>query len=125
MAYIATNPESYSGKVVGTGQCVPFVQEASGAPNTQMWKQGKQVKGNLMIAKGTAIATFDSAGQYTNSIDGTSHAAIYVSQDATGITVWDQWKIPKQPVHQRNIRFQGGAAGTKPVNDGDFFYVIE
>jgi hypothetical protein len=122
MTYIANNPESYSGKVVGTGQCVAYVQEASGAPNTSLWTKGGLVKGESTLPKGTAIATFSSEGKYTNSLDGTSHAAIYISQDAVGIKVWDQWK--GQPVHQRTIRFQGGAAGTKPVNDGDYFYVI-
>jgi hypothetical protein len=123
MAYIAADPASYNTKVVGTGQCVPFVQQASGAPPTSNWSRGKKVKSDLAIAKGTAIATFDSQGKYTNSLDGTSHAAIYVSQDGVGITVWDQWK--GQPVHQRVIRFRGGAAGVKPVNDGDAFYVID
>jgi len=123
MAYIAPQANNYDGKVVGTGQCVAFVQQASGAPQTVQWRQGKKVKGDLTIAKGTAIATFSAQGKYTNSLDGTSHAAIYVSQDNLGIQVWDQWK--GQPVHQRTIRFQGGAAGVKPVNDGDAFYVVD
>ena len=125
MAYIAKHPESYKDAVVGSGHCVPFVQEASGAPSTAQWTRGKPVKGNVAIAKGTAIATFSSEGKYTNSIDGTSHAAIYISQDPGGIKVWDQWKTPRQPVHQRTIRYRGCAAGVKPVNDGDRFYVIE
>lgn len=123
MSYIASKPDNYSGKEVGTGQCVAFVQQASGAPQTLLWTRGKKVKGDLTIPKGTAIATFDAQGKYTNSLDGTSHAAIYVSQDSIGIEVWDQWK--GQPVHQRRIRFQAGAAGVKPVNDGDAFYVID
>ncbi len=123
MAYIAKSPESYDGQVVGTGHCVPFVQTASGAPQTGLWTRGGLVKGDLTVKSGTAIATFSDQGKYTNSLDGTSHAAIYVSQDAAGLHVWDQWL--GQPVHQRLSRFQGGAAGTKPVNDGDFFYVIE
>jgi hypothetical protein len=123
MAYVATNPASYAQQVAGTGQCVAFVQLASGAPLTARWTQGKQVKGDLTITKGTAIATFSAAGKYTNSTDGTSHAAIYVSQDSSGIAVWDQWT--GQPVHQRTIRFQGNAPGVKPVNNGDAFYVIE
>jgi hypothetical protein len=123
MAYVASKPESYSGKAVGTGQCVAFVQQASGAPQTLHWVRGKKVKGDLTILKGTAIATFNAQGKYTNSLDGTSHAAIYVSQDSVSIEVWDQWK--GQPVHQRKIRFQGGAAGVRPVNDGDAFYVID
>lgn len=122
MPYVAPNPQSYSSKVVGSGQCVAFVQKASGAPQTILWSMGDKVKGDLTLPKGTAIATFGVQGKYTNSLDGTSHAAIYVSQDAIGITVWDQWT--GQPVHQRVIRFRGGAAGVKPVNDGDAFYVI-
>ncbi|MGB8890294.1 MAG: BPSL0067 family protein [Candidatus Korobacteraceae bacterium] len=123
MAYIAPDPESYQNTVVGSGQCVAYVQQASGAPLTSGWSQGSQVRGNADIQTGTAIATFNSDGQYTDSTDGTSHAAIYIGQNGVGLQVWDQWK--GQPVHQRTIRFQGGAPGVKPVNDGDAFYVID
>lgn len=123
MSYVAKNPDSYRGTVVGTGHCVPYVQEASSAPVTAMWTRGEPAKGNATLAKGTAIATFSSEGKYTNSLDGTSHAAIYISQDAVGLTVWDQWK--GQPVHERTIRFHGDGSGVKPVNNGDCFYVIE
>jgi hypothetical protein len=123
MAYIADDPESYQNTVVGSGQCVAFVQQASGAPLTSGWNQGSIVRGDLALQAGTAIATFDSNGRYTNSTDGTSHAAIYIGQNEIGLQVWDQWK--GQPVHQRTIRFQGGAVGVKPVNDGDAFYVID
>ena len=126
MPYIASNLSDYKEedeKVVGTGHCVPFVQDASGAPNTSAWKRGRLVKGDSTVLKGTAIATFNSEGRYTNSTDGTSHAAIYLEQTSVGLHVWDQWK--GQPVHMRWIRFQGGAAGAKPVNDGDAYYVIE
>lgn len=120
MSYVAASPESYSGQVVGDGQCVAFVKAASGAPATSLWKQGALVK-NSSIPAGTAIATFDPNGTYGNHTDGTSHGAIYVGQNAAGLQVWDQWT--GQPVHQRTIRFQNGAA--KPVNDGDKFYVVE
>ena len=123
MAYIATDPSSYEGQAVVTGQCVAFVQTASGAPLTSAWRRGALVKGDTTLAAGTAIATFSADGQYTNSMDGSSHAAIYTGQDAAGLQVWDQWK--GQPVHQRTIRFQNGAPGVHPVNDGDAFYVIE
>lgn len=122
MPYIATNPETYAGQAVGSGQCVAFVEKSSGAPLTSSWSQGAKVKG-ATLAAGTAIATFGAAGKYTNSTDGTSHAAIYIGQNAAGIQVWDQWL--GQPVHQRTLRFQGGAPGVKPVNDGDAFYVID
>lgn len=122
MSYVAARPEAYAGQIVSSGQCVAFVETASGAPPTSSWTQGAKVKGAILAA-GTAIATFGPEGKYTNRTDGSSHAAIYVSQNAAGILVWDQWL--GQPVHQRTIRFQGGAPGAKPVNDGDFFYVIE
>ena len=53
MAYIAKDPESYKDTVVGTGQCVPFVQKASGAPVTSAWKRGTKVRGTSAIQKGT------------------------------------------------------------------------
>jgi len=123
MPYIATAPETYQGQVVGSGQCVAYVQQASGAPLTAQWSQGALARGNLTIQPGTAIATFGPNGTYTNSTDGSSHAAVYMGQNEVGLQVWDQWK--GQPVHQRTIRFQGGAPGVHPVNDGDAFYVID
>ncbi len=123
MPYMAQNPHLHNGRVIGTGHCVAFVQEASRAPHTSTWKRGNRVRNERELAAGTAIATFDAAGSYTNSRNGTSHAAIYVSQDSKGIQVWDQWL--GQPVHQRLIRFQASAPGVKPVNDGDAFHVIE
>jgi hypothetical protein len=54
-------------------------------------------------------------------MDGSSHAAIYISQDDEGIRVWDQWV--GQPVHERLIRFRGKTGNA--VNDGDAFHVIE
>ena len=48
--------------------------------NTGRWSKGTQVKGDNTIAEGTAIATFDATGQYVG------HAAIYVKQDAVGIS---------------------------------------
>ena len=122
MSYIADNPKAYEGKVVGSGHCVPFVQEVTDAPHTSLWKRGELVKNNKDIKVGTAIATFSSDGKYTNSVDGSSHSAIYVQQDAAAIQVWDQWLT--QPVHQRWIRFQGGGDGVRPVNDGDAYYII-
>jgi hypothetical protein len=119
MAYIANSPETYKGKVVGDGHCVAFVKAASGAPATTQWVEGAKVKG-AVLTTGTAIATFQN-GKYTNDTTGKSHAAIYVRQDASGITVWDQWKT--QPVHTRLIRFQGGSAD--PRNDGDAFAIID
>jgi len=82
------------------------------------------VRGNVSITPGTVIATFDPDGHYGNHKDGRSHAAVYLSQNAIGIQVLDQWKgNTVQPVHERTIRFKGGH-GLK-VDDGDQFYVVQ
>jgi hypothetical protein len=118
MPFIAPDPEKYEDQVVDDGQCVAFVKEASGAPQTSLWKEGKKVR-DATIPTGTAIATFID-GVYPSHTHG-NHAAIYVEQNANGLVVWDQWT--GQPVHQRTIHFRGGAVD--PSNDGDAFSVIE
>jgi len=110
------------GKVIGSGQCVAFVEAAAKTPLTAHWHRGRMVAGDLTIPEGTAIATFDPAGTYGNHSDGRSHGAIYVSQVAgQGLLVYDQWL--GQPVHERTIHFRHGAG--LAVNDGNQFYVIE
>lgn len=111
------------GKVIGTGQCVAFVEHAATTPLTASWKQGRLVKGDTTVAQGTAIATFDPTGAYGNHTDGRSHAAIYVSQNAQGLVVYDQWT--GQPVHQRTVWFRDSSYTGHAVNDGNQFYVIE
>ena len=125
MAYVANLADlerDYLGKVIGSGQCVALVEKAAGTPTTAQWKRGRKVAQDLTVAAGTAIATFDPDGTYGNHTDGRSHAAVYVSQDEAGLSVYDQWL--GQPVHSRDIRFKAGKMGL-PVNDGDQFYVIE
>ena len=121
MAYSCNTPETYFGKKVGNGQCVVFVQQCAGAAMTSQWKKGKKVKGNANIKKGTGIATFDASDRYPNRANG-NHAAIFVSQDATGIWVYDQW-VTKGAVGKRLIRFKGGSGS--PSDDGDAYFVIE
>jgi hypothetical protein len=118
MSYVASDPASYLGQVVGDGQCVAYVKEASGAPASSLWSEGDKVKGHD-IATGTAIATFQD-GKYQNATDGSSHAAIYISQDDDGLSVYDQWA--GQPVHKRIIHFRNGAGTAN--NDGDQFSVV-
>ena len=111
--------EAFLGEVVGDGQCFADVKAAAGCPATAKWIDDALVKG-ASLARGTAIATFQNHS-YGNFTDGRSHAAIYLSQDAAGLTVIDQWK--NQVAHQRVIRFKGGTGSA--VNDGDAFAVIE
>jgi hypothetical protein len=119
MSWVASDPARYNGHVVGDGQCVAYVQQASSTPHTSQWKRGDLVRGNE-VAQGTAIATFDPDGTYGNHI-GRSHAAIFHQEMPTGLLVWDQWLT--HPVASRLIRFKGGEG--LPVDDGDQFYVIE
>ena len=44
---------------VPDGQCVAFVEKVACAPHTGRWNRGAKVAGNVSIAPGTAIATFD------------------------------------------------------------------
>ena len=121
--YIATRPETFEGRVIGAGHCVDFVQAAADVPPTFAWQEGAAVRGNLHVARGTAIATFEADGSYTSETG--NHAAIYLYQDDRGIWVYDQWQ--GQPVHKRLIRFEGGGGAKRgsKSNNGRRFAVIE
>ena len=129
MTYIYNNVESLDKtELVGTHECVALVQHYAKAPHTSMWKAGKAVKGDFSVIKGTAIATFVN-GEYPHKAYG-NHAALYLSQEAGGIWVIDQWKgDPNKPqVSKRFIRSQGkNKAGdfNNPSNNADAFSVIE
>lgn len=120
MSYIVPNPSAIKlGQYHGDNQqCVSLVKKWGNAPATSTWNRGASAKNHATIATGTCIATFDADGHYTNT-PGTSHAAVYLSQDASGLLVIDQWA--GQTAHKRSLRF--GAAGDS--NNGDLFYIIE
>lgn len=126
MPYVYSDAESSAKKpTVGTKQCVALIKQYTNAPPTVMWKEGKAVKGNFLLAKGTAIATFIN-GKYPNHGSG-NHAAFYISQDAIGIWVIDQWSTSKT-IQNRRLTFKGkDKAGNfvNPSNNGDAFSVIE
>ena len=107
----------------GHTECVAFVQQAAGAPMTSLWKQGIKVDTAKAtdIPRGTVIATFDANGKYPTDALG-RHAAIYLSQNAQGIQVLDQWDKQGQ-VKPRTIKFHQ-PKGTSRSNDGDEFYVV-
>jgi hypothetical protein len=68
-------------------------------------------------------------GKYPNKSSG-NHAALYISQDASGIWVMDQWKDndSKPKVSRRLLTFKGvlkSGAYRDPSNNGDAFSVIE
>jgi len=129
MPYIYTKVDDLDQTdLVGSHQCVALVQHYANAPNTSNWKEGEPVKGKLGIEKGTAIATFVN-GKYPNARHG-NHAALYISQDAGGIWVMDQWKgDPKKPkVSKRYLLSKGkrrNGSYIDPSNNADAFSVIE
>jgi hypothetical protein len=55
-----------------------------------------------------------------------NHAALYVGQDADGLTVVEQWSSLKKP-QKRHIDWLGEKDGVyiNPSNNGDAFFIIE
>lgn len=129
MSYLYPDVDNLQGTTkVGTKHCVPLVQVYAKAPVTHLWKEGEKVLGNKTIKKGTAIATFVN-GKYGNLPTG-NHAALYISQDANGIWVMDQWKddAAKPTVSKRYLSKKGTAANgsyNNPSNNADAYSVIE
>ena len=81
--------DGFAGQAVGSGQCVALAQAVNPAIGlTRTWSPGGQVQGNPSLAPGTVIATFDQNGRYANATDGSSHAAIYLGQNAQGSRSW-------------------------------------
>jgi len=119
--FVASGYTQYLGQSVGSGQCVALVQASDPSVGlTATWTQGAAVQGNTSLQPGTAIATFNANGQYANATDGSSHAAIYLGQNAQGIQVEDQWS--NQPASIRTIPWNN-PTGTA-ANTGSSFYVV-
>jgi len=108
----------------GKTECVEFIRQSTGAPQTLVWKRGKKVSDARFgeIPRGTAIATFDANGKYPTDALG-KHAAIYIEHNAQRILVLDQWNNQGE-VKQRPIWFNRPKS-TKRSNDADAFHVIE
>lgn len=112
---------------VGSKQCVALVKEYLKAPPTTQWVEGEVVFGNDSIKKGTAIATFVNE-KYESKSSG-NHAAIYISQDSTGIIIMDQWKddLKKPKVSSRKLTKKGkkiDGSYVNPSNNADAYSII-
>ena len=107
----------------GNTECVEFVRQATGAPQTAFWKSGAHVidakQGS--IPRGTAIATFDKSGKYPTDALG-KHAAIYLSHNVEGILVLDQWNS-RGRVLPRTIRIN--KPDVPRVDAAKQYFVIE
>lgn len=107
----------------GRTECVEFVRQAAGAPHTTQWTRGAKVMdaGIGTIPRGTAIATFDESGKYPTDALG-RHAAIYLSHNAAGIVVLDQWNS-QGAVKQRTIHLN--RPDFPRVDCAKHYYIIE
>lgn len=124
--FVYSKVESLEGKPkVFGGSCAGIVQWYTRAGLAKFWREGIAVRRNgVKIEKGTAVATFVD-GKYPNK-PSDNHAALYVSQNAAGVYVMDQWKA-KLTIGKRLMRFKGKQAdGTyiDPSNNGDALSVI-
>ncbi|WP_137935539.1 BPSL0067 family protein [Mesorhizobium comanense] len=91
------------GKNFGDGECAALTKELGKVSFASAWKRGEQVRGNMTIAPGTPIATFngdwgDGQGAvhygpkgYPGGKGRVSHTGIYLGQDEDGIYILDQW----------------------------------
>ncbi len=118
--FVAATYDQYIGHSAGSGQCVALVQSASGVGSTHTWTCGEAVQGNVSLRPGTAIATFEASGRYANATDGSSHAAIYLSQNERGVQVLDQWS--GSPAAVRTIPWVN--SGSTAANTGSAFHVV-
>jgi hypothetical protein len=116
---------------VGNKQCAGLVQYYTSVGTTEYWTNGRKVKGNaLIIAKGTAVATFvgseaEGKGYYANAAKD-NHAAFYISQTDKGVMVMDQW-AGKKTISSRLMRFKGknkDGSYPDPSNNADALSVI-
>lgn len=113
---------------VGSKQCVALVQHYGKLPQAITWKEGAVVMGSTTIVKGTAIASFVD-GKYKNLPTG-NHAGFYISQDAAGIWIMDQWadNIRKPKVSKRYLRRKGKSKEgvyVDPSNNAEAYSVID
>lgn len=123
---VQVNVENAYANSKGNTECVAFVQMADligggHVPRTGDWRKGNYVKDLAanQIAKGTVIATFDDAGNYPGD---NRHAAVYLSHNEKGITVYDQWNSQKK-VLQRTLYYKESANRT--VDNGNFYWIVE
>jgi hypothetical protein len=129
LGHVLNSPLTYIGRSYkndhGNAECVEFVRQTFGAPQTKTWREGiKIVKLNPgqvdPVPVDSAIATF-VGGKYPQF--GSHHAAIYMGQNSAGLQVLDQWKT-KPSVSPRTIFWTHGSS-TNLVDNGKAYSVIE
>jgi len=112
----------YKGQTAKDGTATAFVQDAAKLPDPSKWGKGTKV-GGAVIRAGTPIATFKADGTHAPGTG--SHSALYITQNAKGVWVYDQYKTAtgeQRPVDTRFIRFKNGKGS--PSNDASAYSVI-
>ena len=105
MPYVYPEVDDLDGHdLVGAFQCVALVQAFAGAPRTSDWKQGVPVRGKLLLAKGTAIATFED-GVYKSRPGGNGHLSATVPRRLGAL-------------HSNRRRLDGGARPPRALSCG-------
>jgi hypothetical protein len=131
MPYICPNLRSVEDQaVVDDGNCVALIRaKVPGLRGTASsgWRQGAPVIGDVRIARGTAIATFED-GRFANRA-GFDHAAIFLAYAGAGVWVLEQRAGNDGPTVQRTFIPTGQAdqngGFANPAKAAAAFSVIE
>lgn len=129
LALVTSCKGQYCGK---TSECCSLAKDLSRVPqHTIYWERGEQVRGNLDIAVGTAIATFNFYDERTHKgygpssspwgRPGESHCGIYLGQSDKGILILHQWNSSEGP---RISTIPWDSWNKHPLEGGNRFYVI-
>jgi hypothetical protein len=109
MPFICPNLRSVE-EQAASGDCVALIRSTvpglRGTPSSG-WREGAPVAGDMRIARGTAIATFED-GRYA-ARGGFDHAAIFLAYAGTGIWVLEQRDGDDSPTVQRSFIAAGRA----------------
>ena len=103
-------------------QCVGLVKYYSRSGPAFGWSKGADVMTSPLLAKGTAIATFNAKGKYANAAAG-NHACFFLRFVAGGIEVLEQHVRPNPDMIQKRVILQHGGKGSAS-NDADAYSVI-
>jgi hypothetical protein len=120
-------------KKVMDGECAKLIQfymERIGKPvgTTDYWIEGGPTtyRGRApALTVGTAIATFNSRGRYSNSAHG-NHVAFYLGHNSEGLLVMEQFSSAPS-IQQRRLPYLGknkDGSFINPSNNGSAFSVL-
>ena len=111
-------------------QCVGLLKYYSDCGGTKSWTKGDDVSGACdakTIARGTAVATFNSEGKYASNPTG-NHACFFIEEqkDGSGFLVLEQHVDPfPEKIQIRVLKYNGVPKGGKiEMNNGDCYSVI-